>query len=111
MTGWRVHRGRVLITAILACTGLSGCTGGGGGPVSMAVSPGTGLIDQPVRVSITGLSAGAATTVTATAKDAAGVTWSASADFRASDAGALSLDQAPTGGAYTGVNPWGCSSA
>jgi hypothetical protein len=107
MTGWRVHRGRVLITAILACTGLSGCTGGGGGPVSMAVSPGTGLIDQPVRVSITGLSAGAATTVTATAKDAAGVTWSASADFRASDAGALSLDQAPTGGAYTGMNPMG----
>jgi Acyl-CoA thioester hydrolase/BAAT N-terminal region len=59
----------------------------------MAVSSATGLIDQPVRVSITGLSAG--------------VTWSASADFRASDAGALSLDQAPTGGAYTGVNPMG----
>jgi len=47
------------------------------------------------------------TTVTATAKDAAGVTWSATADFRASGGGALSLDQAPTGGACTGANPMG----
>jgi hypothetical protein len=106
MTGWRAHGRRVLIVAVLVCAGLSGCTGGGE-PVSMTVSPGTGLIDQPVRVSISGLPSGAATTVTASARDAAGVTWSASANFTAPDAGALSLDQAPTGGAYAGVSPMG----
>jgi len=107
MRGRRVHRGRVLIAVSLACAGLWGCTGGGDGPVSMTVTPAAALIDQPVRVSIEGLPARAVTTVTATAKDAAGVTWSATADFRASGGGALTLDQAPTGGAYTGVNPMG----
>src|SRR5215213_4304417 len=107
MTGRRVHRGRVLIAVILACAGLCGCAGGRDEPVSITVSPGTALIDQPVRVSIRGLPARAVTTVTAAAEDAAGVTWSASADFRASDGGALSLDQAPAGGAYTGANPMG----
>ena len=107
MRGWGMHRGRVLIAVVLACAWLCGCTGGGGGPVAITVSPGTALFDQPVKVSIRGLPARAVTTVTATARDAAGVTWSASADFRASDGGALSLDQAPTGGAYTGANPMG----
>jgi len=107
MTGRRVHRGRVLIAVILACAGLCGCAGGRDEPVSITVSPGMALIDQPVRVSIRGLPARAVTTVTAAAEDAAGVTWSASADFRASKGGTLSLDQAPTGGAYTGANPMG----
>ena len=107
MRGRRVHRGRVLIAALLACAGLWGCTGGGDGPVSMTVTPAAALIDQPVKVSIEGLPDRAVTTVTATAKDAAGVTWSASADFRASGGGTMSLDQAPTGGAWTGVNPMG----
>ena len=107
MPGRGRHRGRVLIAVVLACAWLCGCTGGGGGPVAITVSPGTALFDQPVKVSIRGLPARAVTTVTATARDAAGVTWSASADFRASDGGAMSLDQATTGGAYTGANPMG----
>jgi dienelactone hydrolase len=107
MRGRGGRRGRVLIAVVLACAGLCGCTRGGTGPVSITVSPGTALTDQPVRVSIRGLPARAVTTVTTTARDAAGVTWSASADFRASGAGTLSLDQAPTGGAYTGANPMG----
>ena len=107
MRGRVVHRGRVLIAVILACVWLGGCTGGGDEPVAITVSPGTALFDQPVRVSIRGLPARAVTTVSATARDAAGVTWSASADFTASGGGVLSLDQAPRGGAYTGANPMG----
>ncbi|HJU02591.1 MAG TPA: acyl-CoA thioesterase/BAAT N-terminal domain-containing protein, partial [Actinomycetes bacterium] len=89
----------MLIATVLAGAGLWGCTRGGDGPVSMTVTPAVALIDQPVKVSIRGLPARARTTLTATAKDAAGVTWSATADFRASGGGTLSLDQPPTGGA------------
>jgi dienelactone hydrolase len=106
MTGG-AHGGRILVAAILVCAGLSGCTGSRDEPASITVSPGTALIDQPVRVSVKGLPARAKTTVTATAEDFAGVTWSASAEFRASDGGVVSLDQAPTGGDYTGANPMG----
>jgi hypothetical protein len=69
-----MDRGRVLVAVVLACAWLCGCTGGGGGPVAITVSPGTALFDQPVKVSIRGLPARAVTTVTATARDAAGVT-------------------------------------
>ena len=45
--------------------------------------------------------------MTATANDVVGVTWSSSAEFRASGDGTLSLDQAPVGGSYAGANPMG----
>lgn len=54
-----------------------------------------------------GLGADRPVTVTATAKDVVGVTWSSSAEFRASGDGTLSLDQAPVSGSYSGANPMG----
>jgi len=86
-----------------------GCTSGDRGvdDAAMSVSPAIAPMDQPVRVSVTGLAAGRPATVTATAKDAVGVTWSSSAEFRARGDGTLSLDQAPVGGSYSGANPMG----
>jgi hypothetical protein len=36
-----------------------------------------------------------------------GITWSSSAEFQATSAGTVSLDQPSLGGSYTGVNPMG----
>ena len=44
MPGWGMHRGRVLIAVVLACAWLCGCTGGGGGPVAITVSPGERIV-------------------------------------------------------------------
>jgi len=98
----------VLVSVVLA-VGVMGCTSGDRGvdDAAMSVSPAIAPMDQPVRVSVTGLAAGRPATVTATAKDAVGVTWSSSAEFRARGDGTLSLDQAPVGGSYSGANPMG----
>jgi acyl-CoA thioester hydrolase/bile acid acetyltransferase-like protein len=101
---------RVLAVLVVAAAGLTGCTRGGDSTAvhaSMSVSPQTALLDQPVAVSVPGLPAGARTTVTAKATDAGGTTWSASAQFRATSAGVVSLDQPSLGGSYSGVNPMG----
>ena len=74
---------------------------------SISVSPQVGLVDQPVAVTVQGLPAGARTTLTAKAKDTDGITWSATAQFKASSAGGMSLSQPSLGGSYTGVNAMG----
>jgi pimeloyl-ACP methyl ester carboxylesterase len=76
-------------------------------PASMSVSPRAALLDQPVTVSVRGLPPGARTTMTATATDAGGTTWTASAEFLASPDGEVSLDQRSLGGSYVGINPMG----
>jgi len=73
----------------------------------MSVSPQTALLDEPVAVSVRGLPTGARTTVTATAMDAGGITWSASAQFQATSAGVVSLHRPSLGGSYSGINPMG----
>jgi acyl-CoA thioester hydrolase/bile acid acetyltransferase-like protein len=73
----------------------------------MSVSPQAALVDEPVDVSVRGLPTGARTTVTATATDARGIAWSASAQFQATSAGVVSLGQPSLGGSYTGVKPMG----
>lgn len=98
------RRTRVLLVAVAVAA--AGCTSGTDGPATITVSP-PALIDHPVTVAIGGLPAGARTTVTATAKDTEGTTWASTADFLATDAGTVSLDQAPVGGSYTGANPMG----
>ena len=95
---------------LAAAAALAGCTGGGTdqpGAAAMSVSPGTALLDVPVTVSVRGLPARARTTVTAKATDAGGTTWSASAQFDATGAGVVSLDQPSSGGSYSGANPMG----
>jgi dienelactone hydrolase len=99
----------VLIMLLVAAAGLTGCTGGDRDRVqaSISVSPQTGLVDQPVAVTVQGLPAGARTTLTARASDTDGITWSATAQFKATSAGEVSLAQPSLGGSYTGVNPMG----
>ena len=90
--------------------GLTGCTRGGDRDTvqaSIAVSPPAALVDQPVAVTVRGLPAGARTTLTARARDAGGITWSATAQFEATSAGEVSLGQPSLGGSYTGVAPMG----
>ena len=73
----------------------------------MSVSPLAALVDQPVVVTVQGLPAGARATLTARARDTDGITWSATAQFEATSAGEVSLDQPSLGGSYTGGNPMG----
>jgi dienelactone hydrolase len=99
----------VRVALVVVAVGLAGCTGGDKAEVraSISVAPPAALVDQPVSVAVRGLPAGAETTVTARARDTDGVTWSASARFRASSAGEVSLGQPSLGGSYTGVDPMG----
>jgi hypothetical protein len=106
---WRLRQLPVLIAMVLAAVGLAGCTGGDGAEIqaSLSASPPAALVDEPITVSVRGLPAGARTTVTAKATDAAGTAWSASAQFQASSAGKVALGQPSLGGSYAGVNPMG----
>ena len=70
----------------------------------MTVTPASALADVPVSVTVTGLPAGARTTVTATATDTSGVPWKSSADFKAGSDGKVSLAQEPLSG-YASADP------
>jgi dienelactone hydrolase len=99
-----------LVALLVVAAGLAGCTRGGDrekAQASISVSPRAALVDQPVAVTVRGLPAGARTTLTATARDTSGVTWSASAQFEATSAGEVSLGQPSLGGRWTGANPMG----
>ena len=70
----------------------------------MTVTPASALADVPVSVAVSGLPAGARTTVTATATDTSGVPWTSSADFQAGPDGKVSLAQKPVSG-YPSADP------
>ncbi len=109
-TARRLWITRVLATLALTGLGLSACHGQAptaSGRASMSVSGAAALLDAPVTVSVRGLPADAATTISASAVDAGGTTWTSSAQFRASSAGMVTLGQASLGGSYSGVNPMG----
>jgi hypothetical protein len=105
---WSWRRLAALITVLFAVVS-GGCTGSDdvAPDAAMSVAPAEARYDEPVAVSVRGLPAGARTTVTATATDAQGTVWSASAEFEATPAGVASLDQPPLSGSYTGSNPMG----
>jgi len=106
----RVRQIPVLLVLLVAAAGLAGCTRGADRDriqASISVMPMAALVDQPVAVTVRGLPAGARTTLTARARDTDGITWSATAQFGATSAGEVSLDQPSLGGSYTGVNPMG----
>lgn len=97
-----------LVVSVVVAAGVVACTDGGRADgASMTVRAATALLDRPVTVSIAGLKDDRPVTVTATATDAVGRTWSSSADFRVGGDGRLSLDQAPVGGSYSGADPMG----
>jgi dienelactone hydrolase len=99
-----------LLVLVVAAAGLAGCTRGADRDrvqASMSVMPLAALVDQPVAVTVRGLPAGSQTTLTARARDTDGITWSATAQFKATSAGEVSLGQPSVGGSYAGVNPMG----
>jgi dienelactone hydrolase len=107
---WRLRPTRLVMVLLVAAVGVAGCTRGGDRDrvqASISVSPQAALVDQPVAVTVRGLPAGARTTLTARARDTDGITWSATAQFKATSAGEVSLGQASLGGSYTGVDPVG----
>jgi Acyl-CoA thioester hydrolase/BAAT N-terminal region len=107
---WRGRPIPVLIVVLVAAAGLAGCTRGADrdrAQASISVTPQAALVDQPVAVTVQGLPPEARTTLAATAKDTDGSTWSATAQFKATSAGEVSLGQPSLGGSYTGVNPMG----
>jgi pimeloyl-ACP methyl ester carboxylesterase len=99
---------RVVVVLLLVGTALVGCSASRDAVhVSIEALPTAGMFDAPVTVTVRGLPVGARTTVTASATDAAGVEWSASAEFQAGPDGVLSLGSAPLTGSYPGANPMG----
>jgi dienelactone hydrolase len=93
---------------MVAAVAVTSCTGGGT-DVHAVISarPQAAVLDRPVSISVTGLPMGARTTVTASATDADGTRWSASAEFTAGSDGTVSLDRPPLSGSYSGANPMG----
>ncbi|MDQ2836692.1 MAG: acyl-CoA thioesterase/BAAT N-terminal domain-containing protein [Actinomycetota bacterium] len=102
---------RWLAAAVLAllAIGISGCQHNSHPAIhaSMSVSVQRALFDTPVSVSVAGLPAGVLTTLTATAADRAGGTWTSSAQFRSTSAGTVSTSQASLAGSYAGTDPMG----
>jgi dienelactone hydrolase len=97
-----------ILVLLLAAATAGGCTiRRAAVQATMTVTPSTALLDAPITGSVRGLPAGSRTTVTATATDAAGVQWSASAEFQADRDGVVSFDQAPVGGSYSSADPMG----
>lgn len=95
---------------VLAVVGLTGChrsSDAAAGHPAISVSAAQALLDVPVSVSVHGLPAGARTTVTATARDDGGTTWTSSAQFQASAAGDVSLQEGSLAGSYAGRQPMG----
>ncbi|XP_078515775.1 acyl-coenzyme A thioesterase 1-like [Lissotriton helveticus] len=78
-------------------------------PVSMGVAPSSKcLFDDPVRVSVSGLSPLQEVTLRASLTDETGVPFRSSAQYRADSSGELDLTSSPAlGGSYTGVEPMG----
>ena len=111
---WPVRQIPVVVVVVLlvAAAGLAGCTRGGDRDRvqgSISVSPQAALVDQPVVVTVRGLPAGARTTFTARASDTEGISWSATARFKATWAGEVSLGQPSVVAAIPGSARWGCS--
>jgi pimeloyl-ACP methyl ester carboxylesterase len=76
------------------------------------VAPAVSLDDEPVRIQVTGLSAGQQIELTATATGIDGATWSSSATFTANGDGVVDLDRdAPDSGDYQGVDGMGLIAA
>lgn len=101
----RLLGGAILLALVVGCVG--GRSDGPPGDVSIVATPDTALMDVPVAVTVSGLRPGAAVTVATSATDDEGVRWSSRADFAAGEDGTVSLDQAPTGGSYSGAHPMG----
>ena len=103
----RSAAGLLAAFVVAGTAGLAGCTSGSG-DVTVLVSPAASGADQPVSITVSGLTPGTAVTLRLHSTDAEHVTWSSSATFRASPAG--SVDPArmtARSGSYTGRSAMG----
>jgi dienelactone hydrolase len=103
------RRGAAAAAMILALLSAVSCSaaGPGGASPQIVVTPSTALFDTPMSTTISGLAAGAQTTVTATTVDYQQRAWSSTAQFTADTHGRISLSQPSTGGSYRGPDPMG----
>ena len=77
-------------------------------PLSLQVDHQTAPIDLPLRISVSGVDAGAQATVAVETVDRLGAHWSSSARFAANPQGEIQLSrQAPVSGDYSGVQAMG----
>ncbi|MER6915155.1 acyl-CoA thioesterase/bile acid-CoA:amino acid N-acyltransferase family protein [Streptomyces sp. NPDC000594] len=100
-----------LVVLSLLVTGCAddtdGSEGKGDRPV-ISVDKVTALVDEPVRVRVSGLRAGEKVTVTSEAEDSADATWTGRATFTADRTGTVDLSRArPTSGTYRKADRWG----
>jgi dienelactone hydrolase len=94
----------ILLVVVLAACTLAGC--GRGGPVRATVAPMRSVEDQPVHITVRGLSPHERVALELASTDAKGVRWISTARFTASGRGIVDPDRsAPSSGDYTGV--WG----
>ncbi|XP_053330437.1 acyl-coenzyme A thioesterase 1-like [Spea bombifrons] len=77
--------------------------------VSLQVSPGRCLFDEPLQVKVTGLSPGQEVTLQAALTDEGGETFTSVGRYRAGSSGELELSRSPAldGGSFTGIEPEG----
>jgi len=90
-----------LVGAVMAC----GCGGSkqASDRLVLHAGPRAGLVDAPLRVTVTGAKPGALVTVRLSTKDARGTKWSSSATFRADSRGTVDpARSAPVRGSYRG---------
>ncbi|XP_053553782.1 acyl-coenzyme A thioesterase 1 [Bombina bombina] len=77
--------------------------------VSLQVTPGCCLFDEPLRVTVSGLDPGQKVTLQASLTDEVGETFTSSGRYQAGSSGELDLSRSPAleGGSYVGVEPEG----
>ncbi len=74
----------------------------------MAISPRRAVIDQPVRITISGLQPGEEVTLRGELQNYGGAVWQASVTFQADSQGIVDLSElAPIAGSYDSVDPMG----
>lgn len=96
-----------LAAALTACTGDPEPKDG-----VLEVTPSSSLLDEPVRIRVTGLSPGQRVELTARMTGPDGRSWSSEATFTADGEGVVDLDRdAPESGDYAGVDGMGLIAA
>lgn len=102
------RRGYLLALALL---GVLAPAAAGSGPstdraAAIRIAPVVSLADEPLRISISGLSANALASIELSSTDSRGTKWLSSAAFRADARGRIDVDRTPAlGGSYRGA--WG----
>jgi dienelactone hydrolase len=103
---WR--QGRRAAVWLAACLLLAGCQQHTSRTPVLHVDRPTALVDQPLRITVSGLAGGQDVTVRAETTDHSKLAWSSWANFQAARDGTVDLTTAaPRAGTYAGADPMG----